>query len=504
MGHFPELDHGHRSGLATIVASLSLVLVIIASVRSYIRLMHIPGPLPAALTNLVRRSWVHTGSVHRKYTDLHHRYGTVVRFGPNAVLISQSQAIEKIYGFKSRFLKSEFYDALMPRMKGGKIPDVFATREEELHRRMRRPVANLYSVANLMTFEPLIASTITFFFSRLDQLFTDKAKDVDLAEWIQLFTFDVMGEVTFSRRLGFLEKGGDIEDVMENNWNFFKMAAPNTQAPWVDYLWKDNPLLPVSSQKNPIVEFGVARIQERLTLTEAQRQEINQRDFLSSFIREKEKDETLPGNAILTWTNSNVQAGGDTTSILASAVLYNLLKNPSTLATLRKEIDEAAQAGRISNLVTWKEAQTLPYLGACVNEASRLHPPIGFPLERIVPESGLEVDGYAIPAGTRVAMSPYALHRDARLYGDDPELWRPERWMCDEDQKRVMYNSLLTFGAGHRTCLGKNLSYFEVYKLIPSLLQRYELSLVNPAEEWRIEAKWFLMPSGFRVRITSR
>ena len=111
-------------------------------------------------------------------------------------------------------------------MKGAKIPDVFATRDEDLHRRMRRPVANLYSVANLLTFEPLLVSTIEYFFSRLDELFTDKTVSFNLCDWLQLFTFDVMGEVTFSKRLGFLERGGDIEDVMENNWNFFKAVAP--------------------------------------------------------------------------------------------------------------------------------------------------------------------------------------------------------------------------------------------------------------------------------------
>lgn len=89
---------------------------------------------------------------------------------------------------------------------------------------------------------------------------------------------------------------------------------------------------------------------------------------------------------------------------MASVVLYYLLKNPSTLSTIRNEIDTAAREGRISRFVTWQESQTLVYLDACVKEASRLHPPIGFPMERIVPNSGLEVDGYSIPAGTRVSM----------------------------------------------------------------------------------------------------
>ena len=102
--------------------------------------------------------------------------------------------------------------------------------------------------------------------------------------------------------------------------------------------------------------------------------------------------------------NSNIVAGADTTSIVAAALMYHLLKNPSTLSKLRKEVDAAAAGGRISKYVTWKESQTLPYLEACVNEATRLHPPFALPFERVVPADGLEVDGYLIPPGTRVGM----------------------------------------------------------------------------------------------------
>ena len=97
-------------------------------------------------------------------------------------------------------------------------------------------------------------------------------------------------------------------------------------------------------------------------------------------------------------------AGADTTSILASAVMYLLLKNPSSLSKLREEVDDAAAEGRISKYVTWRESQTLPYLEACVNEATRLHPPFALPFERVVPANGLEVDGYFIPPGTKVGM----------------------------------------------------------------------------------------------------
>ncbi|KAL9095874.1 MAG: hypothetical protein Q9165_001871 [Trypethelium subeluteriae] len=391
-------------------------------------------------------------------------------------MVSDPNAIEKIYGFKNRFQKSEMYDSIMPRMKGGKIPDVFATRDENVHRQMRRPVANLYSATNLTRFEPVMTSTLQYFFSRLDELFTDKKVDLDLFKWIQLFMFDVLGEVTFSRALGCLEKGEDVEGVIEGIWLYFKKISANTQMPWLDYLWRDNPLVPGSTKRNPLAEFGMARIMERMHLTENEKLNIGEKDFLSCFMKEQAKDDTLPAMFVPTWVNSNIVAGADTTSIVASALMYHLLKNPSSLEKLKKEVDGAASEGCISRLVTWKEARTLPYLEACVNEATRMNPPFALPFERVIPETGVEIDGYFIPPGTRVGMSPWVVHREASLYGDDADIWRPERWMCSEEKRTAMYNGLLTFGAGHRSCLGKQLAYFEIYKLIPSLLQRYNVS----------------------------
>ncbi|KAK1674047.1 cytochrome P450 family protein [Colletotrichum godetiae] len=499
-GLFEQVDD-RACRLTGILVVVGIFFFVLDNARSYIRLRHIPGPPAAALTNFVRRSWVTTGNAHEIHTDLHSKYGTVVRFGPNAVMVSKPEAIEQIYGFKTRFQKSDFYDSIMPRIKGGKIPDVFATRDEDIHRRMRRPVANLYSLTSLMKFEPVVTSTVQHLFARLDELFLDRKVDVNLFQWIQYFMFDVLGEVTFSKELGCLDKGGDVEGVIENNWRYFNMIAA---MPWLDCLWRDNPLIPVSAKRNPLVEFGAARIRERMSLIESGKGDLSQKDFLSSFIAENAKDNTLPAMFLPTWVNSNIVAGADTTSILSGALIYHLLKNPASLAKLQKEIDDAAAAGRLSRYATWKESKALTYLDACVKEATRMHPPFALPFERVVPECGLKIDGYHIPPGTRIGINPWSLHREVSLYGDEPDLWRPERWLCDEDRHSAMYNALLTFGAGHRSCLGKHLAYFEIYKLIPSLLQRYNIRLVNQDENWTVENKWLAKPSGFHVKLSTR
>lgn len=91
--------------LLWILAAVAALTAVFNMFYSYMHLGHIPGPCLAAFTNLVRRSWVTTGDAHRIHTNLHRQYGTVVRIGPNAIMVSQPKAIDHIYGFKNRFQK---------------------------------------------------------------------------------------------------------------------------------------------------------------------------------------------------------------------------------------------------------------------------------------------------------------------------------------------------------------------------------------------------------------
>jgi hypothetical protein len=92
--------------LFTVVVA-TILFALFKSIQSYISLRHIPGPKAAAFTNLVRRSWAKSGRIHEIHLRVHQDYGSVVRVGPNAVLVSQPRAIDSIFGFKSRPKKVE-------------------------------------------------------------------------------------------------------------------------------------------------------------------------------------------------------------------------------------------------------------------------------------------------------------------------------------------------------------------------------------------------------------
>jgi cytochrome P450 len=60
------------------------------------------------------------------------------------------------------------------------------------------------------------------------------------------------------------------------------------------------------------------------------------------------------------------------------------------------------------------------------------------------------------------------------------------------------------FGAGARTCLGKNISLMEMSKLVPQLLRRYHIKLADPNAEWELFDYWFVKQEGLRCVLMRR
>lgn len=126
---------------------------------------------------------------------------------------------------------------------------------------------------------------------------------------------------------------------------------------------------------------------------------------------------------------------------------------------------------------------------------------------RIVPPSGATICGEYFPPGVTVGCNPYIVHRDRGVFGEDADVFRPERWL-EEKRAKEMDKSIITFGGGNRTCVGKNISLMEMQKLVPQLvpqLMRYfEFSLGDKDAEWTTMNRWFNSQKGLNVNIRLR
>ena len=67
------------------------------------------------------------------------------------------------------------------------MPGLFATQDEALHRILKKPIANTYSMTNLVSFEPFVDTTIGYFFEQLDKRFVKTGAVCDWDVWLQYF-----------------------------------------------------------------------------------------------------------------------------------------------------------------------------------------------------------------------------------------------------------------------------------------------------------------------------
>jgi hypothetical protein len=91
-------------------STLSIAILIAQYVLAYFRspLKTLPGPFLAQFTDLWRL-WNHYTQTHiETQTQLHAKYGNIVRIGPNTVSVTDPDLIKTIYSTRGTFVKVSF------------------------------------------------------------------------------------------------------------------------------------------------------------------------------------------------------------------------------------------------------------------------------------------------------------------------------------------------------------------------------------------------------------
>ncbi|OBT66739.1 hypothetical protein VE03_04087 [Pseudogymnoascus sp. 23342-1-I1] len=497
------------------------IVVIVHFTRNYFHhgLNQHPGPFLARITNWWRFWDVYKRRPEVTHIRLHEKHGDVVRLGPNYLSFADPKAVKDIYGLNKGYIKSQFYPVQQSVSAGHRLPSLFSTTDESFHASLRRAVNSAFSMSTLVQYEPFVDSTTAIFLSQTDKVYAAPGAICDFARWLQFYAFDVIGNMTYSERHGFLERNEDIEGIIAYLAKLFSYVAPIGQIPFLDMLLLKNPLYLLAAQYGlidatfPVARFARARLEERIASPKASSS--GPPDLLSKFMAaQKTHPNTVTQKEVLTLAVSMAFAGSETTAISLSSVFYHLLRHPATMSRLLAELDDAEKRGLFADatpgVVSWAEAQQLPYMDAVIKEAFRVHPAAGLPLERVVPASGATIAGRFVPGDTIVGCSAWVLHRNPSIFGADAAFFRPERWLAssgvggEAERIREMNAAMFHFGSGSRTCIGKNISLLEIYKVVPSLLRGFEVGFVEGGGEWRLWNSWFVRQLGFEVRFRRR
>ena len=172
----------------------------------------------------------------------------------------------------------------------------------------------------------------------------------------------------------------------------------------------------------------------------------------------------------------------DTSAAFISAFVNYILENPEASSKLLDEIDLFERSGRFSTpIVTYDETVEAQYFMACVHETLRLSPSVSMILPRYAPAGGMQIGETWISERVEVAANPYIIHRSTEIFGSDADDFRPERWLGNPQQVRLMHKYSLWFGYGSRKCLGRNIALFESQKFIVQVCRPWSLWTVYDA-----------------------
>ncbi|KAJ5949042.1 hypothetical protein N7454_000626 [Penicillium verhagenii] len=459
----------------------------------------------------------------KELAELHKKH-PVIRTGPNMLSYGDVRAIKDIYGHNTKCTKDSSY--LITAGSHFNLADVV---DKPDHARKRKVLSSAYALKNLESWEYKVTDKVQRMFKHFDEVCTVAPKEavasgrvapdqneltLDLRAWNNFFTLDAIADIGLSEKLGFLDQGNDMCIAERKDGSTYTTSLRDALYPtarkqsyilwnyeWYPLLNKIVNVIPYFNQMQKASE-NWENIMWRRGNERLRRYEAGEKldDFFQALMEDKNGNpNNLEWGEVVAECNIMMNAGSVTTAVSITNVMYQLLRNPRTLAKLREELDNVLDEDEY--VADYDKVKHLPYLRACLDESLRIFPPTSHGLPRETPPSGTNILGDWVAGNTSVSMSAYVAHRDEGVF-PKADQYIPERWLGEEGKSLQPY--LIAFSAGARSCIGRNISYLEQTKAVASMVHRYEFALAYPGWELKREETMNLILKDMPVKIWRR
>ncbi|KAK7302160.1 hypothetical protein RJT34_13041 [Clitoria ternatea] len=165
-------------------------------------------------------------------------------------------------------------------------------------------------------------------------------------------------------------------------------------------------------------------------------------------------------------------AGTDTTFITLDWAMTELLMSPQVMEKAQKEVRGILGERRV---IEETDLHQLEYIRAVIKEIYRLHPAVPVLLPRESMEDVI-LEGYRISAKTRFYVNAWAIGRNSESW-EDPNAFKPERFLGSNVDYRGSDFELIPFGAGRRGCPGITFANAVVELALAQLLYSFDWEL---------------------------
>lgn len=484
----------YRWTLYSVLILLAGVLYLLQDYLAKPILRKIPGPKLYAITRLrlALDAW-QARSIHTIY-KLHLQYGPVVRVGPNEISFNTLSALRAIYGAGSPFERTPFYR--MFDVYG--TPNLFTFASGKDHRERKKLVSHVYANQTILGAEQtkLVQQKVLGYMQMLER---EPAAASEIFSSLHYFSFDTISEFVYgpdhggTTSLSFNSSQrkllDDILNPARRHMAWFGVHFP-IYTKWVSSrtgsMEKIVTMLGLMPMKKPFVyssirEHSLKAFRSFKAASSDTKARLSESTVIGRLVRAQET-QNLTDLDIASECADHLLAGIDTTadSLMFLIWVLSLPQNIHYQDRLRAELSHISVNG--DGLPYPKDLTRLPYLNAVLRESLRMYSPLPAFEPRLCPSDTL-IDGYRIPAGTVVGMSPYCLHRDGNVY-PEPLKFAPERWLTadglllDESDARNKY--FWAFSSGARMCIGMHLANAEMLTLVATILRKYRTVARHP------------------------
>lgn len=343
-----------------------------------------PGPKLRASTFIPYYWGIWLGIEPLTTKAMHDKYGHVVRNNPNTLSFNTAQAWKDIHGLRPgrvQLPKNAIF------AQKGFIEPMSAIKDDAEHARVRGLISPAFSERAVREQEPLIMSFVDLLIQRLKtQIEGETEGEVDLVQWYNFATFDIIGDLALGQSFNSLQAGkyhdwiASIFRGLENlAWIQIVQAYPVLEA-IMTCLVRLFPSLLEGQRSHR--EYTTVAMQKRLTT------ETDKKDFVSFFSRGL-TDEELHENAALM-----LLAGSETSATALSAATYYLSTHKAVLDKVCKEVRSAFHR---EDEITFASVSHLSYLNAVIEEGFRIFPTVPITNPRFSLPGGTVIDGHFVP-----------------------------------------------------------------------------------------------------------
>ena len=314
---------------------------------------------------------------------------------------------------------------------------------------------------------------------------------LEFGEWCMRVTLDIIGIAGLGRDFNALQNPHDelvrryhllLEPSREKLvWFAMQIVLPQ----WLVSMlpWKVN--REVTGVQRYLYKFALDIAQQRRKRFEDDKQaRESMNDILSLLVKSNDFSDIDLAHQTLTM----MAAGHETTSSTLSWCMYLLSLNSEIQTRVREEVRASLPSPHSGDTISAAQIDGLPWLNAVCNETTRLYPTVPITAREVV-RAGTPLGGYALPLGTNVLLTPWAINRCEAFWGEEANEFRPDRWINADGTGNNTGGApsnyaLMTFLHGPRSCIGQGFARSELKCLLAAVVGRYEFELTKPVETY--------------------